>query len=72
MNYREITKFLSGLIMGDFLVGVWLYMAGNDPINFIGIRISREVVPYWMLLDLVVFVFLVRFAWLSKSSKKKK
>lgn len=72
MNYRELAKFLSGLITGDFIVGLWFYAAGESPINFFGMRIPANLVLLWMLIDVVIFILLVRFAWFSKSAKKKK
>lgn len=72
MNYREVAKFLSGLIAGDFLVGLWFYGAGESPINFFGMRVSADSVLWWMIFDVVVFVLLVWYAWFGKSKKAKR
>jgi hypothetical protein len=72
MNYRELAKFLSGLITGDFLFGVWLLTAGDLPINFLGMRISPEFTFWWLAIDIILFILLVRYAWFGKSAKKKK
>lgn len=72
MNGREIAKFLSGLITGDFLVGLWLYQAGDLPMNVLGIRITNAWVPWWLGIDIGLFIFLVYYAWFTKPAKGKK
>ena len=72
MNSREIAKFLSGLITGDFLVGVWLYQAGDLPMSFLGFRITNAFVPWWLIIDVVLFAILVYYAWFTKPRKKMK
>lgn len=71
MNFKEIAKFLAGLITGDFLVGLWWVRSGELPINFLGLRLNQLTVSYWMLIDAVLIVFLGYFAWFNKSKKHK-
>lgn len=62
-NLREAAKFLAGLVTGDFLVGVW-YAAGKMiPFTFAGITFTAPVVAFWMVVDLVIIILLVHYAW---------
>lgn len=72
MNGREIAKFLAGLVTGDFLCGLWLYTAGDLPMNFLGMRITNEWIPWWLGIDIVLFAILVYYAWFTKPAKSKK
>lgn len=69
---KEFSKFFSGLILGDFLVGLWLSLSGDLPISFLGFRISQKFIPFWLGFDAVLFSVLVWYAWGKKVKKKKK
>lgn len=60
---RELAKFASGLIAGDFLCGLWLYFNGLVPITFWGISFTPTRIILWMIFDVIVFLFLVHYAW---------
>lgn len=68
---KECSKFLSGLILGDFLVGLWLSTAGDLPMSFLGFRISVSFIPFWLGFDAVLFAFLVWYGWGRRKKKKK-
>lgn len=68
---KEVSKFLSGLILGDFLTGLWISMAGNLPMSFLGFRITSKFIPFWLGLDVVLFLFLVWYGWGNHKKKKK-
>lgn len=60
---REISKFASGLILGDFLCGLWFYFGGLLPMNFLGIEFNDQKVIAWMIFDAVLFGFLIHYGW---------
>jgi len=60
---REIAKFTSGLIFGDFLCGLWFYVAGYLPITFFSITFDEKIVVAWLVFDVLLFIFLVHYAW---------
>ncbi len=60
---RELSKFLSGLIAGDFLAGWWVYNSGLLPVSFLGVTFSGRGVIAWMVFDAVIFAFLIHYAW---------
>lgn len=69
MKSRDIYLYLSGLITGDLLVGIWYYTSGMLPINFLGIRITAGFTMWWMLVD-AVLIFVLLSAALAKKGKK--
>jgi len=60
---REIAKFASGLIMGDFIWGIWLYAGGYLPITFLGIVFGKQTTIGWLVFDVLLFALLVHYAW---------
>ncbi|HWA31998.1 MAG TPA: hypothetical protein VG694_00895 [Candidatus Paceibacterota bacterium] len=60
---REIAKFASGLILGDFLFGLWLYTSGLLPMKFWGMNFTDGTVAGWMLFDALLFIYLVHYGW---------
>jgi len=70
MKPREIAIYLSGLITGDFLVGLWLYAVGDLPMNFLGMRLTPGVAVYWMGLDVVIFFGLIYYAFFQKKKSR--
>ena len=62
-NLREIAKFASGLMVGDFLVGVWLVMGKMLPIVFMGIMFTAPMVSVWMVFDILAIALLVYYGW---------
>lgn len=69
LNPRELAKFLSGLVLGDFIVGLWYIRAGEPRITFLGLQLSEAWVPFWLGADIILFVVLVYYAWFSKKKK---
>ncbi len=60
---KEIAKFASGLIIGDFLCGLWLYFSSLAPISFLGMTFTKRGIVLGMVFDIIVFAFLVHYAW---------
>ena len=60
---REVAKFASGLIAADFMCGLWLYFSGLTPLSFFGIEFTLPRIILWMVFDVILFAFLVHFAW---------
>ncbi len=60
---REIAKFASGLVMGDFLCGLWLWTGGFLPASFFGFTFHTQNVVFWMVFDVLFFAFLVHYGW---------
>ncbi len=66
---REISKFASGLILGDLLVWVWLYTAQLLPIRFLGFVITPDVAPWGIAFDLLLFALLIHYGWNAEVHK---
>jgi hypothetical protein len=60
---RELAKFASGLIAADFLCGLWFYFSGLNRFSFFGITFSQQSIMLWMIFDVILFAFLVHYAW---------
>jgi uncharacterized integral membrane protein len=60
---REVSKFTSGLILGDFLCGLWLYAGGYLPMKVLGVIFNNQMVVEWMIFDAFLFAFLVYYGW---------
>jgi hypothetical protein len=60
---RELSKFLSGLIAGDFLFGLWFYFSAYTSVTFLGMSFNRPAITAWLIFDVVLFIFLVHYAW---------
>ena len=60
---REVAKFLSGIIAGDLLFGLWVLATGYYPFQFLGVFFDMPLVYAWLTADLVLFLFLFHFAW---------
>ncbi len=60
---REISKFTSGLVMGDFLCGLWFYFGGYLPMTFFGLTFNVQAVVAWLVFDILLLAFLVHYGW---------
>lgn len=60
---RELSKFLSGLIAGDFIFGLWLYTSAYPAVTFLGISFNKPAITAWLVFDILLFVFLIHYAW---------
>ncbi len=60
---KELAKFASGLIAADFLCGLWVYFSVIPPISFLGIVFTKQNIILWMAFDVIIFLFLVHYAW---------
>ncbi|MDE2312073.1 MAG: hypothetical protein KGJ93_03245 [Patescibacteria group bacterium] len=67
---RELAKFLSGLVAGDFLAAWWIWAKGLLPTSFMGIMFSQRGVIVGMVFDVILFCFLVHFGWRIKETPK--
>ncbi len=58
---HDLAKFGAGLILGDFLFGLWFYSSGYLPLNFMGISFNErtrerlQVYGYIPVTDINVF-----------------
>ena len=60
---REAAKFGSGLILGDFLCGLWFYLGGYYSLKFWGMSFTPRTLIAGMLFDALLFIFLVYYGW---------
>jgi len=60
---HEIAKFLSGLILGDFICLWWLSAGGYLPMSIIGITWTQSIVAPGLVFDAVLFIILVHYGW---------
>ncbi|MCL4363837.1 hypothetical protein M1328_01205 [Patescibacteria group bacterium] len=60
---RELAKFFSGLVVGDFLVGLWVALMKVNSVVFLGIAFDRNMIMAWMFCDVVTFALLVHYGW---------
>lgn len=67
---REIAKFVSGLIAADFLCGLWFYFSPSMPATILGYTFTPQQIVFWLLFDVVLFAFLVHYAWAMKSRRR--
>ena len=67
---RELSKFLAGLVAGDFLAALWIYSKAMLPIQFLGITLGERGIIFGMVFDVVLFAFLVHFGWHIKDTLK--
>ncbi len=65
---REISKFLAGLVTGDFLAGWWLYAKGAIPVSILGLQFSSRGIVLGMVFDAVLVSFLVHYGWRIKEN----
>lgn len=67
---REIAKFATGLILGDFMFGLWLSVAGRTPITILGVTYTEQIIVAWMVFDALLFAFLFHYAWRMPERKR--
>jgi len=60
---REVAKFASGLVIGDFLMIVWLSMNDILPTSFMGIRLTYDMILPALVFDAALFFILVHYGW---------
>lgn len=60
---REIAKFATGLIVADFIVGLWFISSNTLPKTFFGIEFSPSIVDAWLIFDLILIASLAHYAW---------
>ena len=60
---HEIAKFASGLVVADFIYGLWLYVSGHLPVTSFGITFDGRTTAAWLVFDALLFVFLVSYGW---------
>lgn len=60
---REISKFATGLIAADFLVGLWFLVSVPLPVTFLNSTWSASSIMAWMVFDLLLFSILVHYSW---------
>jgi hypothetical protein len=60
---RELSKFASGLIVADFLIGLWLLMAVPLPVTLFSILWPASTIMAWMVFDVLLFLILIHYGW---------
>jgi threonine/homoserine/homoserine lactone efflux protein len=60
---REFAKFLSGLVAGDFIAGVWLISMKSNSFTALGVNFNMDMMIAWLLFDIVLFLLLVHYGW---------
>jgi hypothetical protein len=61
---RGFSKFLSGLIVADILVGLWVRSGGvtlNQP--FLGFSITNSLINIWLVIDAFLLITLIFYGW---------
>ncbi len=62
-SLREVAKFCSGLVIGDFLAVFWLSMSGAIPHSFMGVHLTSDMVLPTLIFDVALFIILVHYGW---------
>ena len=65
---REVSKFLAGLVAGEFLAAWWLLAKGMVPVAILGFQFSSRGIVLGMVFDAILFIFLVHYGWRIKES----
>ena len=60
---RELAKFFSGLIFADILFGLCVGGGLGYGSLFLGIPLVEPLINIWIILDVVLFLLLVHYAW---------
>ena len=72
---REVAKFLSGLVLGDFLAGWWMKSMAVGSFSIFGMVFTQQMVLAVMFFDAVLFILLVHYGWkaniMSPSTQEK-
>lgn len=60
---QDIAKFLSGLVLGDFL-SLWWFAAHTDlSVQFLGMTFNQAAILPGMVFDAALLIFLVYYGW---------
>ena len=60
---HDFAKFAAGLVLGDFICGLWLSASNMLPVTFIGATITSDMIMPWLAFDAVLFIILVHYGW---------
>ena len=60
---RDISKFLAGLVLGDFIGLAWFAVQGLFPMDFLGITWTSTVILPGLLFDAGLFFILIHYGW---------
>jgi len=60
---REVSKFLSGLVAANILVGLWMGPVRGYTDMFMGFTLPYGLANAWIIFDLVVLAFLIHYGW---------
>jgi hypothetical protein len=63
LQLREIAKFLSGLVAGDFISLTWLSVHNYFPIHTFGVTYTNSMVLPALIIGVVLFIGLVHYGW---------
>ncbi len=67
---RDLAKFAAGLVLGDFLVGVWFLSRGLIPFTFLGVTWTVQNTLLWLVFDAIIIGFLVTYGWHINTGKR--
>ena len=65
INWREVSKFLSGVAFAGLIVNFLLWLTGI-PVPFLGYTISPNQLGARAVLQFVLFIVFFYFGWLRK------
>lgn len=60
---REIAKFFSGLIFADIIAGLWFGSTQVYSSLFLGFPITQHFINIWIVLDVVLLLIVIHYAW---------
>jgi len=62
-SLRELAKFGSGLVAGDFIANAWLASMGYYPIEIWGWTFTSDIVLPTLIFDAALFIILIHYGW---------
>ncbi|MDE2030750.1 MAG: hypothetical protein KGI58_00620 [Patescibacteria group bacterium] len=60
---RELSKFFSGLVVADILVGIWVGSGQGYGSIFLGMPLTQPLINIWIVIDVALLLLLLHYAW---------
>ena len=67
INWKEVFKFLSGVMFAGEAIKIYLYF-NNIPVPFLGYTVSPELLGIGGLVQFILFLVFFYFGYLRKES----